>query len=258
MRPAANGIAALFGLFLHAAAPGAADGPPRAAGVAGAAAVLDQKGEHSTLKTPADKTFAVYVVGPQDAPRGILIIPVDARLDAQARAWAHRFAALGYRAMAVEAGAEHAARDPALRGARRPGPDQNEANAKYRAAFEALRHPARKLAAFGACAGGAQALEASLAAPDLVSATVVYFGVPATDPKRLAYLESPVLVLAGKGAGDAPGRLASFEAAMRQAGRVLEVERHGGEGPCGGPGAGPSTEPPQWQATVDFLNRHLR
>ncbi len=220
--------------------------------------VIDLAGERTTLKTAADKPFAAYLVGPKEAPRGILIIYTAAGLSDPARTWADELGKLGYRAITVDlydaAAAPHAGPGPTFQSL-----DQNDANAKYRAALEALHEPGRSLAIFGVCAGGGQALEASLAAPDLVAATVSYYGRPAVDVKRLVHLRSPVLAIYAKGDGS-PAEIRAFQAAMHGAGKVLEVQTYD-DGPCTASREGDAKHQgarPAWQTARDFLNRYLK
>jgi carboxymethylenebutenolidase len=219
--------------------------------------VADLKGERTTLKTAADKPFAAYIVGPKDAPRGVLVVLNPAGLSDPAREWADELGKLGYRAISIDLYEGRTISDA--------GPardfqslDKNDMNAKYRAALEALNEPGRKLAVIGICAGGGQALEASLAAPDLLAATVSYYGQPAVDAKRLDYVRSPVLAVYGK--RDASEPIKTFEAAMRQAGKVVEVQMFDRQSPCGEAAVTYKKESnqPSWQATRDFLNRHLK
>lgn len=220
--------------------------------------VADLKGERTTLKTAADKPFAAYIVGPKDAPRGVLVVPTPAGLSDPAREWADELGKLGYRAISIDL---YEGRTTSDAGPARDfqSLDKNDVNAKYRAALQALREPGRKLAVIGICAGGPQALEASLAAPDLLAATVSYYGQTTVDAKRLDYLRSPVLVVHGKRDRSEP--IKTFETAMRQAGKVLEVKTFDRESPCAGTAAvtyKKESHQPSWQATRDFLNRYLK
>ncbi|MFL6621666.1 MAG: dienelactone hydrolase family protein [Sulfurifustis sp.] len=260
----AHGRAALYALtsltLMVCAVSTAADTAPGNQAASPTVSVLDE-GERTVLKTAADRSFAAYVVGPKDAPRGLLVLAPGGDLSEQARDWANHFAALGYRAIAIDIVGESAKTPPKAR-----GPiatiDQNDANAKHRAALEALNDPGRKLGVIGWCAGGRQALEASLAAPDLVSATVLYYAPPFADAKRLAHLKSPVLAVYAKHDKQAPAeQIKAFEAAMRQAGQTLEVRHVGREEPCANPAAisyAKESAQPTWEAARDFLNRYLQ
>jgi dienelactone hydrolase len=222
--------------------------------------VADLKGERTTLKTAADKPFAAYIVGPKDAPRGILVIQNPAGLSDPARQWADELGKLGYRAISIDL---YAGRPTSDVGSARDfqSVEKNDANARYRAALEALHEPGRKLAVLGVCAGGGQALEASLATPDLVAAAVSYDGQPVVDAGRLDYLRAPVLAVYSKrDASVAPEQIKAFETAMRQAGKVLEVKTYDRESPCANNGGSyqNASNQPAWQDTRDFLNRYLK
>lgn len=242
-------------------APALAANTPRERPASSQTSVLDQKGERTVLKTSADRSFAAYVVGPKDAPRGILVLSPSGELNEQARDWADHLAALGYRAIAIDLVGESAQAAPKARGPI-AAIDQNDANAKHRAALQALNDPGRKLAVIGWCAGGRQALEASLAAPDLVSAAVLYYAPPFADAKRLAYLKSPVLAVYAKRDRLAPAaQIKAFEAAMKQAGQTLEVRYDARSEPCAAPDAiryAKESGLPAWEAARDFLNRNLQ
>lgn len=218
--------------------------------------VADLKGERTTLKTAADKSFAAYIVGPKDAPRGILVIQNPAGLSDPARTWADELGKLGYRAISIDL---YEGRQTSQPGQARDFQffDRNDTTARYRAALEALNEPGRKVGVLGVCAGGGQAVEAGVAAPDIVVATVSYFGQPAVEAQRLDYLRAPVLAVYGK--RDASEPIKAFEAAMRQAGKVVEVKIYDGNPPCADNGSYKNaSNNSAWQDARDFLNRHLR
>jgi carboxymethylenebutenolidase len=253
MRRRIRGILALF-VLSFAAILHAAENRPDEPNTSGR--VIDRKGEQTTLKTAADKPLTAYIIGPKEATRGVLVISASVGLDDQTRDWADRLAANGYRAIAVDVGGGDS---PKVLGPIRTL-DQNDVNAKYRAALEALREPGRTLAVIGWCAGGDQALEATLAAPDLVSATAVYYGSPSADASRLMRLRAPVLLVVAKDEAGA-GRLKTFEAAMRQAKKVLDLRTVGAASPCANPkemSYERESSRAAWQAVSDFLNRYLR
>lgn len=212
---------------------------------------LDQKGEKTTLKTAADKPFAAYLVGSKESPRGVLVIPAGVGLNDAARQAAALFATLGYRAAVIDISDGHIIADPGKARAHVQTLDQNDANAKYRAALEALRERGRKLAVVGWCFGAEQAIEASLAAPDLIVATVLHDGAPKIDPPRLVHLKSPVLAVltADQSSGN---QMKTLEAGMKQAGAALEVQKTD-QKMCAS--ETPSAVP---QVTRDFLNRYLK
>lgn len=254
MRPAGRRtlflLALLTGIFLATVGYGQDAQPPQSNRVA------DLKGERTALKTAADKAFAAYIVGPKDAPRGVLVIQNPAGLSDPAREWADGLGKLGYRAISIDLYEGRPSSDPGQARNFR-SIDRNDANARYRAALEALNEPGRKLGVLGICAGGGQALEAGLVAPDLVVAMVSYYGQPVVEAKRLDYLRAPVLAVSGKRASE---QNKAFEAAVRQAGKVLEVKTYDRD-PC--MDAEPvsyqkESNQASWQAARDFLNRYLK
>jgi len=116
------------------------------------------------------------------------------------RTWVDKFAGLGYRAMAIDLYNGNLATTPDRARTYMKSVKQPEANAKYRAALEALQMPGRKLAILGWSFGGMQALQATLVAPEKVSATVMYypFGKILKPKNDIASLDGPVLVIRAK------------------------------------------------------------
>lgn len=82
-----------------------------------------------------------------------------------------------------------------------------------------------KVAVLGWCFGGGMALQASL--DRAVSGTIVYYGNVARSADELMALKGPVLgQFANKDQWINPPMVDGFEAAMKQAGKVLEVHRY--------------------------------
>jgi len=219
------------------------------------------QGETIQLSTADGKAFRVYAVGPENARRGILLVHEWWGLNDHIRSWADRFAGLGYRAMAVDLYNGAVATTP--EDARRllQSLDQTEANAKYRATLQVLKHPGRRLATIGWCVGGGQSLQASLNDPDDVAATVIYYGPLVTDPAKLSALKGPVLgIFAKRDANITVQKVAEFEAAMRKAARPLEVHfydaDHGFANPSGERFNGEAAQA-AWKVTRAFLDQNL-
>jgi carboxymethylenebutenolidase len=77
----------------------------------------------------------------------------------------------------------------------------------------------KKIATLGWCMGGGQSLNASLANPDKVAATVIYYGLPVNDVDRLKKLKGPILgIWAKKDGWITPERVAAFDTALKDAG----------------------------------------
>ena len=67
-----------------------------------APAYTAQQGQYITLETANQKSFKIYVAGPMDASRGILLIHGWLGLNQDIEALTMKFAKSGYRAMAID------------------------------------------------------------------------------------------------------------------------------------------------------------
>lgn len=218
-------------------------------------------GEEIVLKTADGKPFPAYITGPKDAKRGILVIHEWWGLNDHIRGWADRFAALGYRAIAVDLYGKVAINPQEAR-ALTQAVNQAEASAKHRAVLEALTEPGRKLATIGWCFGGGQSLQASLTAPELVSATVIYYGPLVTDAAKLGPLKAPVLgIFAKRDTSVTPDKVKAFEAAMKAAGKPLELHVYDADHAFANPSGdrhNSKAAKAAWEVTREFLNKHLK
>jgi carboxymethylenebutenolidase len=107
--------------------------------------------------------------------------------------------------------------------------EQEEANAKYRAALTDLQADGREIAVIGWSFGGSQALHATLAAPELVSATVSYYpyGDMPVDPQALKQLKGPWMIHVGDhDFAFTADKISSVEQAMAAAEKTLMVETY--------------------------------
>ena len=69
----------------------------------------------------------------------------------------------------------------------------------------------RKLATVGWCFGGGQSLQGTLAAPELVDATVIYYGPLVADPDKLKAIRGPVLgIFANEDQSITPEKVTAF------------------------------------------------
>lgn len=220
------------------------------------------RGRDITLETAEGTSFRAYAVGPEDAKRGILLVHEWWGLNDHIRGWADRFANLGYRAMAADLFNGQVATDPARARALIQAVDQTAANAKHVAVLDALKKPGRKVGTIGWCFGGGQSLQASLAAPERVAATVIYYGPLVADPDRLSFLQRPVLGIFGRrDTSITVEKVKGFEEAMKQAGKPLTVHfydaGHAFANPSGNTFNGEAAKA-AWAVTQDFLDRHLK
>jgi carboxymethylenebutenolidase len=144
-------------------------------------------------------------------------------------------------------------------------PDQ--ALRDLRAAFDHLAGRADvkkdRIAALGWCMGGRYSLALATEEPRL-RAAAAYYGAPPTDPAAIARITAPVLGnFGGEDKGPSPEQVAAFEAAMRKAGKAVDVKVYPGAGHAfanaNNPWGGYRAEAAQdaWTRTVAFLKKHL-
>lgn len=182
-----------------------------------------------TLNTKDNRPFNVYVTGPTDSRRGILLIHEWWGLNEVVRGWADEFAAAGYRAMAIDLYNGEVATDPKVARKLMSSVNQTAANKKYAAALKDLKAPGRKLATIGWSFGGSQALRATLSAPELVSATVSYypFGDMVADKQELAPMKGPVLIQVGtEDFAFTPDKVKKYRLAVSDAGKTLIIQTY--------------------------------
>jgi carboxymethylenebutenolidase len=79
----------------------------------------------------------------------------------------------------------------------------------------------------GWCFGGGWSFQAALMAADKAKACVMYYGMPETDPEKLAPLSAPVLgIFADKDAWITPEVVKKFSEAMKKAGKDLTLKTY--------------------------------
>jgi len=133
-------------------------------------------------------------------------------------------------------------------------------------AFLAARPDVQKdrIGSVGWCMGGKYSLKLAVNEPRLAAA-VAYYGAPPTKDEDIAKIKAPVLGnYGGDDQGPAPDQVKAFEAAMKKAGKSIDVKIYEGAGhafanvnnPWGGyrePAAKDA-----WTRTVAFLAANLR
>jgi carboxymethylenebutenolidase len=111
--------------------------------------------------------------------------------------------------------------------------------------------------------GGRYSLALATEEPRLAAA-VAYYGAPPTDPAAIARVKAPVLGnFGGEDKGPSPEQVKAFEAAMKKAGKAVDVKIYDGAGhafanvnnPWGGYRAEAAKD--AWGRTVAFLKGHL-
>ena len=126
------------------------------------------------------------------------------------------------------------------------------------------RRDVRRIGVIGWCMGGKYALR--LATEETrVAAVVAYYGAPPTDPAAIARIKAPVLGNYGaEDKGPSPEQVKAFEAAMKKAGKTVDIKVYTGAGhafanpnnPWGG--YRPEVAKDAWQRTLAFFAKDLK
>ena len=181
---------------------------------------------------------------------------------------ADALAAQGYLALAPDLYRGKVTADPAEAHQLRSGLPEDRALRDLKAAFTYLtgRAGGRKvrIGSIGWCMGGKLSLRLAVEEPRLAAA-VAYYGAPPTDPVAIARIKAPVLGNFGaEDKGPAPQQVRDFEAAMKKAGKSVDVKLYEGAGHAfanvNNPWGGYRKEAAEdaWQRTLAFLAAHLK
>ncbi|MBL8113561.1 MAG: dienelactone hydrolase family protein [Acidobacteria bacterium] len=108
------------------------------------------------------------------------------------------------------------------------GLSQDQAVRDLKSAFATLaaRPDVKKdrIGSVGWCLGGRYSLELATQEPTLAAA-VAYYGAPPSEPEKIAKIKAPVLGnFGGEDKGPSPETVKGFEAAMKKAGKTIDVK----------------------------------
>jgi carboxymethylenebutenolidase len=121
-----------------------------------------------------------------------------------------------------------------------------------------------RIGVIGWCMGGRYTLQLATVEPKLAAA-VAYYGVPPTDPATIAAIQAPVMGNFGaEDKGPAPDQALAFEAAMKKAGKTIDVKIYPGAGhafanvnnPWGGYRKDAAED--AWVRSTAFLAKYLK
>jgi carboxymethylenebutenolidase len=121
-----------------------------------------------------------------------------------------------------------------------------------------------RIGSIGWCMGGRYSLQLATVEPTLAAA-VAYYGAPPTDAVAIAAIRAPVLGNFGaEDKGPTPEQARAFEAAMRTAGKTIDIKIYDGAGhafanvnnPWGGYRADAAKD--AWARSLAFLVQHLK
>ncbi len=224
--------------------------------------------ETVTYATVNGNEITGYLAKPENAEEGLpglIVIHEWWGLNDNIRMMTERLAGEGYVALAVDLYNGKVAETPDSAGtyARSVEPEPSVENLQQAHTFLTGEQGAASVGTIGWCFGGGWSLQASLAMPDKVDATVIYYGRLVTDAAELEKLSSPVLGIFGaEDNGIPPSEVNKFEAALNEAGvnnsiHIYEGADHAFANPSGTRYQKEAAED-AWQKTVAFLAEHLK
>jgi len=121
-----------------------------------------------------------------------------------------------------------------------------------------------RIGAIGWCMGGGYSLALATEEPRLAAA-VAYYGAPPTDPAAIARIKAPILGNFGaEDKGPSPEQVRAFEAAMKAAGKAVDVKIYEGAGHAfanvNNPWKGyrEAAARDAWARTTAFFAKHLK
>jgi len=180
---------------------------------------------------------------------------------------ASKLADQGYQALAIDLYRGRVADTPDMAHELMRGVPEDRAKRDLHAAFEFLQAQPNvtkdRIGAIGWCMGGGYALEVALAEPTL-AADVINYGHLATDPEAIKKINASILGLfGGQDRGITPEDVHKFEAAMKLAGKKIEVKiyddaGHAFENPGNKEGYRAADTADAWQRTMRFLAENLK
>ncbi len=200
---------------------------------------------------------------------GIIVIHEWWGLNDWVKDQASKLADQGYEALAIDLYRGKVATTPDMAHEIMRGVPEDRAKRDLHAAFEFLQSQPNvrkdRIGAIGWCMGGGYSLDIALQEPTL-AADVINYGHLATDPDALKKINSPVLGLFGAlDQGITPDDVHKFEAAMRQAGKKVDIKiyddaGHAFENPDNKnkPGYRPEDAADAWKRTTSFLADNLK
>ncbi|MBI4970754.1 MAG: dienelactone hydrolase family protein [Candidatus Omnitrophica bacterium] len=224
---------------------------------------IQTEGEMVTLTIKSGIPFQVYeALAKSPSHFSVLLVHEWWGLNDHMKATADQFALLGYNAIVVDLYGGQVTDNPDEAGILMKAVKPDEAQSKLEAALEYLAAKSQKTAMMGWCFGGGWALKASLARPDLVDATVIYYGELISDPDKLKHLRGPLLGIFAKRDGwITPKWVDTFKTALEKAGVRYEIYSYDADHAF----ANPSNKhfdkeayKDAWSKTLEFLKDNLR
>ncbi|VAX18209.1 Dienelactone hydrolase family protein [hydrothermal vent metagenome] len=216
------------------------------------------------VEMSSDKTgrFYLYATGDKTSRAAIVLIHEWWGLNNQIRAVADQFARLGYAVYAVDIYDQRFTTYTRQASEWAQNIDKKRARAILETAITNIRARHKKIGVIGWCFGGGWSLQASLAQPDYVNATVIYYGMLESDPKILGRLKGSVLgIFASKDRWITPEKVDAFEKGLKTAGVKHIIKRYDAQHAFANFTRGKYAKGPArdaWKETVSFFEDNLR
>ncbi len=240
-----------------------------AAAFLGLAAAAPAAEKTVSYKSGADTVSGFLVTPEGDGPfPAVLVIHEWWGLDAWVKDQARALARDGYAALAVDLYRGKVTDKQEEAHQLMSGMPEDRAMRDLEAALTFLKARkdvrANRIGAIGWCMGGKYALKLATEEPSL-AAVVAYYGAPPTDAAAIARIKAPVLGNFGaEDTGPSPEQVKAFEAAMKKAGKSVDVKIYPGAGHAfanvNNPWKGYREEAAKdaWSRTTAFFGRHLK
>jgi carboxymethylenebutenolidase len=210
-------------------------------------------------------TSQAYVAQPKGKVRGaILVVHEWWGLNDWVKHQADELAKLGYLALAIDLYKGKVATDPKQAQALMQSKDEKWGDQVEETGLNWLKTtaPGLKVAVIGWCAGGGEALKTALNGAADVNATVMYYGLPISDPAQLKKLQGPLLGIFAKQDGwITPAKVEEFDKALSAAGVKHEIREFDADHAFANPSGGkynPDAARDAWKLTVKFLDKNLK
>jgi carboxymethylenebutenolidase len=227
------------------------------------------KGSMIEMKS-GDEVIQAYLAVPEGGAKGapaIVVVQEWWGLNDWVKSVVDRFAEQGYAVIAPDLYRGQVATDPQLAHELMRGLPDARALGDIRAAAKLVKTrteaPARKVGVIGFCMGGRLALLASLDQGPF-DATVMAYGSPETDPKRLKTLKGPLLgVFGGADRGIGADQTNALRAGLKKAKRSGTISVYPGAGHAflnetNAGGYSAEQAPKAWAEIDAFLEKNLK
>jgi len=227
-------------------------------------------GEATVSYKSGDESVSSFLVAPEGKGPfpAVIVIQEWWGLNAWIKDQARALAKEGYAALAVDLyrGKVADKQEEAHQLMMGAPPDRIARDLKAAYAWLQARADVKKgrIGAIGWCMGGRYTLDLATKEPGLAAA-VAYYGAPPTDAAAIAAIKAPVLGnFGGDDKGPAPDQVKAFEAAMKKAGKTVDVKIYEGAGhafanvdnPWGGYREAAAKD--AWSRTAAFLAKYLK